>query len=131
MVSTAIEPPDVLVVTMTGTLTMGDQARIVESIRESLRTTGSVRVLFLIDGFAGFVPVDAAIDPAVLWLSDDEPVQKMAVVGDVRWKEPLFTMVAQPVRGIPIEYFETETAARAWLGSEGTSSPGSRAAGPE
>ena len=39
-------------------------------------------------------------------------------------------MTAQPVRGIPIDDLETETAARAWLGNAGLESPGSRAATP-
>jgi hypothetical protein len=131
VLSTVIEPPDVLVATVTGTLTMGDQVRIVEWIRASIRDGGSVRVLVRLDRFAGWVPTDAAIDPAALWLHDDEPVRKMAIVGDRRWKHGVLTMAAQPVRGIPIDYFETETAARAWLGSVGSNPPGSRAADPD
>lgn len=130
VLSTVIEPPDVLVATVTGTLTMGDQVRIVEWIRTSIRDGGSVRVLLRLDRFAGWGPADEVIDHAALWLRDDEPVQKMAIVGEGRWKHQVLTMAAQPVRGIPIDYFETETAARAWLGSQSLKSPGSPAATP-
>jgi len=130
VVSTVIEPPDVLVATVTGTMTAGDQVRIVEWIRASIRTGGSVRVLLRLDGFSGWMPDDPAIDSAALWLHDDEPVRRMAIVGDGRWRQQVLTLAAQPVRGIPIDYFETETAARAWLGSIGGDSPGSRAATP-
>jgi hypothetical protein len=133
MVSTAIELPDVLVITGTGTLalTTSDHVRIVKWIRSSVRTLGSIRVLLRLDGFSGRVADDLASDAAVLWLRDDEPVRKRAVVGDRRWKDRVFTMVAQPVRGLPIDYFETETAARAWLGTVSALSHGSRAATPE
>jgi hypothetical protein len=131
MVRTAIEPPDVVVVTVTGMLTMGDQVRVIEAVRELIRTNGMARVVLRLDGLAGIVPVDAATDPAALWLHDDEPVRKIAIVGEDRWRHQLLTLMAQPVRGIPIDYFETETAARAWLGSSGPSSPRSRAVTPD
>jgi len=130
VLSTVIEPRDILVATVTGTVTLGDQVRIVEWIRASIRAGGSVRVLLRFDGFAGWGPADEAIDHAAVWLHDDEPVRKMAIVGDGRWTHQVLTMAAQPGRGIPIDYFQTETAARAWLGNAGLKSPGSRAATP-
>jgi hypothetical protein len=102
-----------------------------EAVRTLIRTRGTARVLLRLGGFAGVAPVDAATDPAALWLRDDEPVQKIAIVGEERWKPQVLTLMAQPVRGIPIDYFDTEAAARAWLGSDGASSPGSRAATPD
>src|SRR4051794_12560759 len=111
--STVIEPPQTLVATVTGTLTTADQARLIAWIRAAIRTAGSVDVLLRLDRFAGWAPPDLEDDPATLWLGDDEPVGKMAIVGDRRWRDVVLTMAAQPVRGIPIDYFETETAARA------------------
>ena len=131
VLSTVIEPPDVLVATVTGTLTTGDQVRIIEWIRASIRTAGAVRVLLKLERFAGWTPTDAAADPSLLWLEDAEPVRKLAIVGDARWRQQVFTITAQPVRGIPIDYFETETAAREWLGSVNATVLESRAATPE
>jgi hypothetical protein len=128
VLSTVIEPPDTLVATVTGTLTTTDQARLIAWIRAAIRTAGSVHVLLRLDRFAGWAPPDVVDDPATLWLGDDEPVRKMAIVGDGRWRHGVLTMAAQPVRGIPIDYFETETAARAWLGNVSTRVPGRRAA---
>jgi len=84
MVSTAIEAPDVVVVTMTGTLTMGDRVRVIEAVRALIRANGTARVLARLDGFAGVVPADAATDPSALWLRDDELGQRMAIVGEAR-----------------------------------------------
>jgi len=130
VLSTVIESPDVLVATVTGTLTTSDQVRIIEWIRASIRSGGAVRVLLRLERFAGWMPTDTAADPSSLWLEDSEPVRKLAIVGDGCWRQQALTITAQPVRRIPIEYFETETAAREWLGSVNTTSLESRAATP-
>ena len=115
VLSTVIEPPDVLVATVTGTMTTADQARLIAWIRAAIRSAGAVRVLVRLDRFAGWLAPDANVDPSTIWLRDDEPVRQLAIVGDPRWRQQVLTMTAQPVRGIPIHYFETEPAARAWL----------------
>jgi SpoIIAA-like len=131
VLSTGIEPPDVLVATVTGTLTTGDHVRIVEWIRSTIRMAGAVRVLLKLEQFAGWTPTDASADPSLLWLDDSEPVRKVAIVGDGRWRQQALTVTAQPVRRIPIDYFETETAAREWLGSVNATPLESRAATPK
>jgi hypothetical protein len=40
----------------------------------------------------------------------------MAIVGEAEWKIPVLTLITQPLRRMPIEYFETESVARRWLG---------------
>ena len=57
----------------------------------------------------------ASLDDSALWLRDDEQVSRMAIVGDRAWRLALMTILAQPLRRIPIQYFETEKAARRWL----------------
>ena len=126
VLSTVIEPPNTLVATVTGTLTTADQVRLVAWIRAAIRTGGAVRVLLRLVRFAGWAPASTEADPAIQWLGDDEAVRKMAIVGDGRWKQQALTIVAQPVRGIPIDYFETEAAARAWLGGRDATVLGSR-----
>jgi len=123
VVSTVIEAPDVLVATVTGTMTTADQIRLVAWIRTAIRQAGPVRVLVRLDGFAGWLADDANVDPTTTWLRDDEPVRQLAIVGDPRWRPQVLTMTAQPVRGIPIHYFETEAAARAWLEGRVATSP--------
>lgn len=115
VLSTVIEPPDLLVATVTGTMTTADQVRVVAWIRAAIRNAGTVRVLVRLDRFAGWLAPDVNVEPSTIWLRDDEPVRQLAIVGDPRWQQQMLTMTAQPVRGIPIHYFETESAARAWL----------------
>jgi hypothetical protein len=107
-------------------LTTADQARVVAWIRAAIRTGSAVRVLLRLNRFGGLGPVDDTIDQAALWLRDDEAVQRMAIVGDARWKQQVLTIVAQPVRGIPIDYFDNEAAARTWLGGRDATAGGNR-----
>ena len=118
--SRIFEPPDLLATTVTGLFTADDQASLVEWVRESIRTLGSVRLLIVLDGFGGWIPI-GTFDSPLMWLRDDEPVMKIAVVGDPHWRIPILTFSAQPIRRIPIEYFATEAAARAWLQPGGAS----------
>ena len=116
--SAAFEPPDLVVATLGGVVTAGDQTRLVESVQQWIRDTGSVRMLVRLDGFAGWNP-GAGQDRAAPWLEDDEGISKMAIVGEAEWKIPVLTLITQPLRRMPIEYFQTEAGARRWLGRAG------------
>jgi hypothetical protein len=76
-----------------------------------------VRILIVLDAFGGWVP-DASIYNSRSWLGDDERVSRIAVVGRPEWRRSVLTLIAQPIRRLPIRYFDTETAARQWLGVE-------------
>jgi hypothetical protein len=114
VVSTRFEPPDVIVAIIRGLITSHDQAELVTAVRASIGRAGAVRVLLILDGFAGWNP-GASFDNAASWLEDDEGVSKIAIVGQREWKRGVLMLIAQPVRRLPIEYFETEAAARQWL----------------
>jgi hypothetical protein len=108
------EPPDLLVATVTGMMTPQDQAGLVAWIRDTIQTRGAVRVLIVLDHFTGWSPI-GTVDNARLWLRDDEAVVRMAIVGEPKWKLPMLTLTAQPLRRMPIEYFDRQAPARAWL----------------
>jgi hypothetical protein len=116
MVSTrALEPPDLVVVRLSGLITASDQAALVAWVRDALRQAGDVRLLVFLDEFEGW-KAESSFDDAALWLQDHDRVTRMAIVGDEAWRIPTLTFIAQPLRRIPIEYFATETDARRWLG---------------
>jgi hypothetical protein len=108
------EPPDLIVATLNGVVTSRDQLMLMEWVRERIRTSGPVRVMLQFEQFAGWKP-DATFDRADMWLRDDEGVSSIAFVGAPAWASAILTVVAQPLRRIPIAYFETEAAARGWL----------------
>ena len=112
--SRVFEPPDLLVANLEGVVTADDQALLVAWVRDWIRRTGEVRVLMHLTRFAGWNAGDS-LDDSALWLRDDEQVSRMAVVGDLTWRVAIMTILAQPLRRIPIQYFETDKAARRWL----------------
>jgi hypothetical protein len=114
VVSKVFEPPDLAIATLAGVVTSSDQADVIEWVRDSIRGVGPVRLLILLDLFGGWHPPDSFED-ARMWLRDDEGVAKMAIVGAWAWRRTVLTFLAQPLRGIPIEYFNSESAARDWL----------------
>ena len=114
VISKAFEPPDLVVATLAGVVTSSDQADVIEWVRESIRSVATVRVLIVLELFGGWQPPDS-FDDARLWLRDDEGVTKMALVGALTWRRAVLTYLAQPLRRVPIQYFESEFTARRWL----------------
>ena len=112
------EIPDLVEATLGGVVTSDDQSELVSFVRASIHMAGSVHVLLRLEQFAGWNP-DARFDREALWMRDDEGVSKIAIVGKPEWKVTVLTLMAQPIRGVPIEYFVTEAAARRWLGRVG------------
>lgn len=115
LISRRFEPPDLVVASLGGIVTAHDQADLTQWIRASMRRAGPVRLLIRLETFAGWLP-QAPLEN-IAWLDDDD-VAKMAIVGSAKWKLMVLTLLAAPVRALPIEYFESEPAARAWLERE-------------
>jgi hypothetical protein len=111
------EPPDLIVATLGGVITADDQNEIVDWVRTGIRHLGRVRVLIAFDGFIGWMP-GAGLDSKRSWFSDDESVSQLAIVGSDEWRRAVLTLIAHPIRLMPIRYFESEPEARRWLGIE-------------
>jgi hypothetical protein len=114
VVTRCFEPPDIVEASLAGLVTPDDQRDLVAFARAAIRTAGSVRVLLTLVNFAGWRP-DAGFNRDALWLRDDEGVARIAVVGDPAWKATVLTVLAQPIRQVPIRYFTSEEDARGWL----------------
>ena len=110
------EPPDLVAITLTGLITADDQAAVVEWVRAATEHVGQVRLLIVLDGFTNWVP-DATSDSR-MWLSEDDEVSHIAIVGNREWRTKVLTIIAQPIRRLPIRYFEAERDAREWLRTE-------------
>jgi hypothetical protein len=108
------EPPDLIVATLGGVITAVDQNEIVDWVRTGIRHLGKVRVLIAFDEFIGWMP-GAGLDNKRSWFSDDESVSQLAIVGSPEWRRTVLTLIAHPIRMLPIRYFETEPEARRWL----------------
>jgi hypothetical protein len=117
LLTKTFEPPSLAVIALGGVVTPTDQADFVGWVRETARSAGAVRLLVLLELFGGWHP-PGSFDDAAFWLQDDEDVSKIAIVGAAAWRHAVLTVIGQPLRRIPIDYFETEAAARRWLATE-------------
>lgn len=83
---------------------------------EAIRQHGKVRMLILLEGFAGWER-GADWGDVSFALDHDQDVERMAIVGDEQWKDEFFAFTAAPFRTTKIEFFPPSRldAARAWV----------------
>jgi hypothetical protein len=116
------EPPNLLVADLAGVVTPADQSALVEWVRDMLLILREVRLLVVLHRFGGWQLDSSFADPRQ-WLQDHDNVARLAIVGEPEWRLTMLTFVVQPLRRTPIEYFETEAAARHWLGVDAAAGP--------
>ena len=111
----AVEEGDGLVrITLQGRMAPADHAALLYFITKAIDGAAPVRLLIVLDGFAGWKGGAEWADDD-LRIQDDSKIAKAAIVGEERWKEEVFAFVGRPFRRMPIEYFGSEAAARSWL----------------
>jgi hypothetical protein len=107
---------NIVTLTVRGKLTQADLAAAQKTAAELIRKHGSIRVLVLAGQFSGWEQRGEWNDFA-FQAEHDRSIERMAIVGDEKWKELALVFTAQGLREFPIEYFATEdlARARAWL----------------
>ncbi len=78
---------------------------------------GPVRLLFVLDGFAGWERQDGWGDLR-FFLEHGDRIERIAIVGDERWREESLMFAAADFRAAPVLFFPegAEAGARLWLG---------------
>ena len=77
---------------------------------------GPVRLLFVLDGFEGWAP-HAEWNDLTFYVKHGDAIERIAIVGDERWRGESLMFVCADLRKAPVEFFPPEKAAdaRAWL----------------
>jgi len=81
-----------------------------------IRDAGKVAALILLDGFQGWERTEAWGDVSFLTEYDTD-IEKIAIVGEERWRDEVLIFAGAGVRHSPVRYFTDPTSARAWLGA--------------
>jgi hypothetical protein len=78
--------------------------------------TAAVRLLVVLEAFEGWDP-DARWNDLSFYVSHGDALERIAIVGDERWRDHALMFAAADLRKGPVEYFApAELAeARAWL----------------
>ena len=103
-----------------GTLRKSDLDRCQDVLAGEIGRIGPVRLLFVLDGFEGWEP-HADWNDLTFYVKHGESIERIAIVGDERWRDEALMFAAADLRRAPVEFFPEEGAvnARAWLRSHG------------
>lgn len=83
---------------------------------EKIIQQGRIKILTVAENFTGWDDKDEWEDLTFMD-RNDQFIEKMAIVGDPKWKELTYAFTLKGLRNFPIEYFEEdhEEFARTWL----------------
>jgi SpoIIAA-like len=81
-----------------------------------MRRLGPVRLLFLLEEFEGWAPHDDWHD-LTFYVKHGGMIERIAIVGDERWRTKSLMFAAADLRKAPLEFFSEGNAAdaRTWL----------------
>ena len=106
----------VVTVRISGQLTQAELSAAQEQVARIIAADGSVRILILVEDFTGWER-DAAWTDFSFQESQDARIERMAIVGEERWRDLALLFASKGLRPFPIEYFTLArlAQARAWL----------------
>jgi hypothetical protein len=99
-----------------GTLRKPDFERHQNALVAEMGRLGSVKLLLVLDGFQGWDPADNWSDLS-FYVKHGDAIQRIAIVGDERWRSESLMFAGADLRKAPVEFFPSAAAAdaRAWL----------------
>ena len=99
-----------------GTLRKADLDRCQKLLVTAIDRLGTVRLLIVLNAFAGWDP-DAPWNDISFYVKHGDAIERIAIVGPDRWRNHMLMFAAADLRKGPVQYFAPEAAAdaRAWL----------------
>jgi hypothetical protein len=97
-------------------LKKADYDRIVQIAKEAISRKGKVRALAILDGFQGWERHEDWGDVSFM-MEQGQHIEKMAIVGDEKWRDDALAFTAKGFRPTAIEFFPPShlNEARIWL----------------
>ncbi|HEY6363779.1 MAG TPA: STAS/SEC14 domain-containing protein [Candidatus Binatia bacterium] len=99
-----------------GMLKKADHERIIQIAKAAIERVGKVRALIILEAFEGWEQHEAWGDVSFM-MEEGQHIEKMAIVGDEKWKDDALAFTAKGFRPTTIEFFGTArlNEARTWL----------------
>jgi hypothetical protein len=116
-----IDDTGALQLTFVGLLDEGSYAEVQTQLSDFIREKGNFRILVLLDGFEGWAPGDWSNEESDrLAFENEGSIQRVAVVGDLRWKDEILMFAGHPFTAKDVRYFGPEdlAAAKMWIGED-------------
>lgn len=102
---------------ITGELSRSEVGHIQAVAREAIRCCGKISALFILENFQGWQRAGEWGDDSFL-TEHDKDIDKIAVVGDDKWRDFVYAFLAKGFRQAEVEFFPPAdlSKARNWLG---------------
>ena len=86
------------------------------AVVETIKRVGKIRILVILEDFQG-QEQGADWGDITFAMEHDDDIEKIAIVGDEKWKDLVFAFTGKPFRRAAIEYFNSShlEKARAWI----------------
>jgi hypothetical protein len=99
-----------------GMLKKADHERLIQIAKEAIAREGKIRALIIAEGFQGWERHEDWGDVSFM-MDQGQHIEKMAIVGDEKWKDDALAFTAKGFRPTAIEFFGAGrlNEARAWL----------------
>jgi len=113
----SVSKDHVMRVRISGVMQVADQQAIQHVAADLLDHDPELRVLTILDHFEGWESSDAWGDDWEFLMKYGNRINRMAVVGEARWKDDALLFTGAGFRGTAIEYFPDSslTEAEAWV----------------
>jgi SpoIIAA-like len=101
-----------------GMLKKADYDRIIQIAKEAIAREGKIRALAILEGFEGWERHEEWGDVSFM-MAEGQQIEKMAIVGDEKWRDDALAFTAKGFRPTAIEFFAASrlNEARTWLSS--------------
>ncbi len=109
-----IEGQRLLVVRIHGVLRLRELEEIQRAAAKLIGEVGKITPLILLDEFQGWEHGEEWGDVSFLIEYQDD-IEKMAIVGQEKWREEVLLFAGVGIRRSPVRYFNDSESARAWL----------------
>lgn len=108
---------------VTGVLRRRDLEAVEQTAADAIRRDGAIRLLVVLDGFAGWEPGASWRDMG-FYIRHGDGIERIAIVGDDTWRSEALMFAGADLRKAAVEYFTTSEMARAaeWLAARAAGS---------
>jgi hypothetical protein len=105
-----------LQVELRGLLKKSDHERIIQIAKEAIAREGKIRALVIAEAFEGWERSGDWGDVTFM-MEEGQQIEKMAIVGDEKWRDDALAFTAKGFRPTAIEFFLSSriNEARTWL----------------
>jgi len=101
---------------VSGVLSKSDFDRCQDALAAEMTRRGKVRLLFVLSGFEGWEQT-AAWGDLTFYVKHGDSIERIAIVGDERWRDEARMFASADLRRAPVEFFRSSALAdaRTWL----------------